>query len=211
RLVFRRASQTCEFTKGGCTMNKALILLTLSFVSLGSLHAQQCLDSNRAFSTHPVTSGIEEHVVPSDGGDHHFNSFFDMSCHYQSNAVAPTQYCDTTSSTQATITSAVESGELTNLLLSHFIGANAKGGLQIGVNGATATTGGTAAGTVRDCLTSCDVTVAISGSSNGIGLSVTFPPSTLWAKEVSDGISCGPVLDPTFAPPPPCTPLPRAG
>jgi len=181
-------------------MNKALILLTL-FISFGSLHAQQCSDSNMFASTHPVTSGIEEHVVPSDGGDHHFVSFFDKSCHYQSNAVAPTQYCDTTSSTQATITSAVESGELTNLLLSHFIGANAKGGLQTGVNGATATTGGTAAGTVRDCLTSCDVTVAISGSSNGIGLSVTFPPSNVWAKEVSDGISCGPILDPTFAPP----------
>jgi hypothetical protein len=193
-------------------MNKALILLTLSFISLGSLHAQQCLDSNRAFSTQPTTSGVAEHVVPSDGGDHHFNSFFDMSCHYQSDAVAPTQYCVTTSSTQVTITSAVESGELTNLLFSHFIGANAKGGLQTGVNGATATTGGTAAGTVRDCVTSCDVTVGISGSSNGIGLSVTFPSSTLWAQEApAPGISCGPILDPTFAAPPPCTPLPRAG
>lgn len=193
-------------------MNKALIVLTLSFISLGSLHAQQCLDSNRAFSTQPTTSGVAEHVVPSDGGDHHFNSFFDMSCHYQSDAVAPTQYCVTTSSTQVTITSAVESGELTNLLFSHFIGANAKGGLQTGVNGATATTGGTAAGTVRDCVTSCDVTVGISGSSNGIGLSVTFPSSTLWAQEApAPGISCGPILDPTFAAPPPCTPLPRAG
>ena len=193
-------------------MNKALILLTLSFISLGSLHAQQCLDSNRAFSITPTTSGVAEHVVPSDGGDHHFNSFFDMSCHYQSDAVAPTQYCVTTSSTQVTITSALESGELTNLLFSHFIGANAKGGFQTGVNGATATTGGKAAGAVRDCVTSCDVTVGISGSSNGIGLSVSFPPSTLWTQEApAPGISCGPVADPTFAPPPPCKPLPRAG
>ena len=192
-------------------MNKALILLTLSFVSLVSLHAQQCSDLDKVQFRDLPTSGVEEHVVPSDGGDHHFVSSFDKVCRYQSNAVAPTQYCDTTSSTQVTITSAVESGELTNLLFSHFIGANAKGGLQTGVNGATATTGGTAAGTVRDCVTSCDVTVGISGSSNGIGLSVTFPPSNVWAKEVSDGISCGPVLDPTFAPPPPCTPLPRAG
>jgi len=192
-------------------MNKALILLTLSFVSLVSLHAQQCSDLDKVQFRDLPTSGVEEHVVPSDGGDHHFVSSFDKVCRYQSNAVAPTQYCDTTSSTQVTITSAVESGELTNLLFSHFIGANAKGGLQTGVNGATATTGGTAAGTVRDCVTSCDVTVGISGSSNGIGLSVTFPPSNVWAKEVSDGISCGPVLDPTFAPPPPCNPLPRAG
>jgi len=193
-------------------MNKALILLTLSFISLGSLHAQQCLDSNRAFFITPTTSGIAEHVVPSDGGDHHFNSFFDMSCHYQSDAVAPTQYCVTTSSTQATITSALESGELTNLLFSHFIGANAKGGLTTGVNGATATTGGKAAGAVRDCVTSCDVTVQLDASADGVGIKVTFPPSTLWAQEApAPGISCGPVLDPAFAAPPPCKPLPRAG
>jgi hypothetical protein len=193
-------------------VNKALILLTLSFISLGSLHAQQCLDSNRAFSTHPTTSGIAEHVVPSDGGDHHFNSFFDMSCHYQSDAVAPTQYCDTTSSTQAAVTSAVESGELTNLLFSHFIGANAKGGLSKGVNGATATTGGTAAGAVRDCVTSCDVTIQLDASADGVGIKVAFPPSTLWAQEApAPGISCGPILDPAFAPPAPCKSLPRAG
>jgi hypothetical protein len=193
-------------------MKKALILLTLSFISLGSLHAQQCSDSNRVFSNTPLTSDAKEHVVPSDGGDHHFGSFFDMSCHYQSNAVAPAQYCDTTSSTQATITSAGESGELTNILFSHFIGANAKGGLTRGVNGATATTGGMAAGAVRDCLTSCDVTVQLDASADGVGIKVTFPPSNVWAQEApAPGISCGPILDPTFAPPPPCTPLPRAG
>jgi hypothetical protein len=184
-------------------MNKALILLTLSFVSLGSLHAQQCSDMDKTLFNATKTSGVAEHVVPSDGGDHHFTSTFVKVCRYQSDAVAPTRYCDTTSATQVTITSAVESGELTNLLFSHFIGANAMGGLQTGVNGATATTGGTAAGTVRDCLTSCDVTVGISGSSNGVGLSVSFPPSNVWAQPVSDGISCGPILDPFFAPPPP--------
>ena len=192
-------------------MNKALILLTLSFVSLGSLHAQQCSDLDKVQFNAPKTSGVEEHVVPSDGGDHHFVSTFDKVCRYRSNAVAPTQYCDTTSSTQVAITSAVESGELTNLLFSHFIGANAKGGLQTGVNGATATTGGTAAGTVRDCVTSCDVTIQLDASADGVGIKVTFPPSNVWAKEVSDGISCGPVLDPIFAPPPPCKPLPKAG
>lgn len=201
-------------------MKKALILLTLSFISFGSLHALQCADSTCApkcsdsnfvnFNT-PLTSDATEHVVPSDGGDHHFGSFFNFSCNYQSNAIAPTQYCVTTSSTQATITSAVESGELTNILFSHFIGANAKGGLTTGVNGATATTGGMAAGAVRDCLTTCDVTVQLDASADGVGIKVTFPPSTVWTQEVPRGISCGPVLDPTFAPPPPCTPLPRAG
>jgi hypothetical protein len=192
-------------------MKKALILLTLSFISLGSLHAQQCSDSNRAFSDTPQTSDTKEHVVPSDGGDHHFNSFFVTSCHYQSDAVAPTQYCVATSSTQVSITSAVESGALTNLLFSHFIGANAKGGLSRGVNGATATSGGTAAGAVRDCVTSCDVTIQLDASADGVGIKVGFPPSTLWVQEVPRKISCGQVLDPIFAPPPPCTPLPRAG
>ena len=91
-------------------MNKALILLTLSFVSLGSLHAQQCSDMDKTLFNATKTSGIEEHVVPSDGGDHHFTSTFVKVCRYQSDAVAPTQYCDTTSATQVTITSAVESG-----------------------------------------------------------------------------------------------------
>lgn len=187
-------------------MNKALILLAL-FISFGSLHAQQCSDLDNVHFHDFTTSGVEEHVVPSDGGDHHFVSSFDQVCRYQSDAVAPTQYCDTTSSTQVAITSAVESGQLTNLLFSHFIGANAMGGLSAGVNGATATSGGTAAGTVRDCVTSCDVTVGISGSSNGIGLSVSFPPSNVWAQQVPRQISCGPILDPTFVPPPPspCT------
>jgi hypothetical protein len=192
-------------------MKKALILLTLSFISFGSLHAQQCSDSDHVSFDTPLTSNAIEHVVPSDGGDHHFSSFFDMACRYQSNATAPTQYCVTTSSTQATITSALESGELTNLLFSHFIGANAKGGIQTGVNGATATTGGMAAGVVRDCVSSCDVTIQLDASSDGVGIKVTFPPSNVWAPEVPRGISCGPVPDPTFAPPPPCQPLPRAG
>jgi hypothetical protein len=194
-------------------MNKALILLTLSFVSLGSLHAQQCSDSDKTLFHSLQTGDVTEHVVPSDGGDHHFNSTFDKVCRYQSDGAGATQYCDVTSATQVAITSAIESGELTNILFSHFIGANAMGGLQTGVNGATATTGGTAAGAVLDCLPliGCAVTVSISGSSNGVGLSVSFPPSTVWKQPVSDGISCGPILDPTFAPPPPCTPLPRAG
>lgn len=192
-------------------MKKALILLTLSFISLGSLHAQQCGDSDVVDSNIPQASNTKEHVVPSDGGDHHFTSFFDRTCRYRSNAVAPTQYCVATSSTQVTITSAVESGELTNLLFSHFIGANAKGGLSTGVNGATATSGGTAAGAVRDCVTSCDVSIQLDASADGVGIKVGFPPSTLWVQEVPIGTSCGPILDPTFAPPPPCNPLPRAG
>jgi hypothetical protein len=192
-------------------MKKTLILLTLSFISLGSLHAQQCSDQDVAAFNTPLTSDAKEHVVPSDGGDHHFSSFFDKVCRYQSNAVAPTQYCVTTSSTQVTITSALESGELTNILFSHFIGANAKGGLTTGVNGATATTGGMAAGAVRDCVSSCDVSIQLDASADGVGIKVAFPPSTLWVQEVPDGISCGPILDPTFAPPPPCKPLPRAG
>jgi hypothetical protein len=194
-------------------MNKALILLALSFISLGSLHAQQCSDSDKVEFNAPTTSGVAEHVVPSDGGDHHFVSTFDKVCRYQSDGAGATQYCDVTSATQVAITSTSESGALTNLIDAHFIGANAMGGLQTGVNGATASTGGTAAGAVLDCfpLTGCAVTVSISGSSNGIGLSVSFPPSNVWAQPVSDGISCGPVLDPSFNPKPPCTPLKRVG
>jgi hypothetical protein len=191
-------------------MKKALILLALSFISFGSSHAQQCSDSDFVNFNTPLTSNTIEHVVPSDGGDHHFSSFFDFACRYQSNAAGPTQYCVTTSSTQATITSALESGELINLLFSHFIGANAKGGLTTGVNGATATTGGMAAGAVRDCVTSCDVTIQLDASADGVGMKVTFPPSNVWSQEVPRGISCGPVQDPTFVKQP-CTPLPRGG
>ena len=189
-------------------MKKALILLLLSFICLGSLQAQTCSDNNFATFMVPNTSGIEEHVVPSDGGDHHFTTFFTMSCHYQSNPVAPSQFCNTTSASQAELTSVSESGATTPLFFRHFIGASAKGGLQVGVNGATASTSALAAGAVLDCIFSCAVTVGISGSSNGVGLSASFPPTPLWHKETpASGISCGPVLDPTFAqPPPPCDP-----
>ena len=184
-------------------MKKALILL-LSFISLGSLHAQQCSDADKTGFRSLQTGDVTEHVAPSDGGDHHFNSTFDKVCRYQSDGAGATQYCDVTSATQAAITTTSESGALTNLIDAHFIGANAQGGLQTGVNGTTASTGGTAAGAVLDCLPliGCTVTVSISGSSNGVGLSVSFPPSTVWKQPVSDGISCGPILDPTFVPSP---------
>lgn len=184
-------------------MKKALILLTLSIISCGSLRAQcldattcppapQCSDSDFVSFITPLVGDRTEHIVPSDGGDHHFGSFFDFSCHYRSNAIAPTQYCVTTSHTGVSATPS-ESGELTNLLEDHFIGANAKGGLQTGVNGATASTGGLAAGAVRDCLISCDVTIQLDASSDGIGIKVSFPPNTVWTQEVASGISCGPV------------------
>ncbi|HKF23135.1 MAG TPA: hypothetical protein VKE93_16290 [Candidatus Angelobacter sp.] len=179
---------------------KTLILLTLSLVSFGLLQAQSpsCQDSDFVNFRTYTPSDRTEHVVPSDGGDHHFGAFFDFACRYQSNPVAPTQYCVTTSATQPSITSTSESGELTNLFQDHFIGANAKGGIATGVNGATATTGGKGAGAVRDCLISCDVIIQLDGSSDGVGIKVTFPPSAVWDKEVADGIACGPILDPTF-------------
>jgi hypothetical protein len=40
--------------RNGGTMKKALILLTLSFVSLGSLHAQQCRDSDKVQFNAPM-------------------------------------------------------------------------------------------------------------------------------------------------------------
>ncbi|MBZ5520895.1 MAG: hypothetical protein LAP21_01420, partial [Acidobacteriia bacterium] len=173
----------------------------LSFISFGLLHAQKCSDSNYVSFTTPLTRDATEHVVPSDGGDHHFSSFFGMACNYQSDAVAPTQYCVTTSTTQAEVTTVSESGETTPLFYRHYIGANARGGSQKGVNGATASSGGKAAGAVLDCIFSCAVTIQLDAPGDGIGIKVTFPPSTLWAQEApASGISCGPVLDPTFGP-----------
>jgi hypothetical protein len=42
-------------------MKKALILLTLSFVSLGSLHAQQCRDSDKVQFNAP-TAGFKNRL-----------------------------------------------------------------------------------------------------------------------------------------------------
>ena len=189
-------------------MKKALILLTLSIISCGLLRAQcldattctapKCSDLNTAGFVVPSVSDRTEHVVPGDGGDHHFSSFFDFSCHYQSNAVSPTQYCVATSSTQVSATPS-ESGETTPLFFRHFIGANAKGGLQTGVNGATATTGGVGAAAVLDCILSCAITIQLDAPGNGIGIKVAFPPSPVWGQAVAAGTSCGPVLDPTFS------------
>src|SRR5882762_1515463 len=58
----------------------------------------------------PRNSNTKEH----DNGDHHFDSVFDAVCVYRSAAPTPTRYCDTTSSTQASIFPD-ESGDLSNL------------------------------------------------------------------------------------------------
>ena len=185
------------------------MILTLSTISCGSLRAQcldpatctgptQCSDTVASEFVVLRASDRTEHVVPSDGGDHHFSALFDKSCHYQSNPVNPTQYCVTTSATQVSVTPS-ESGQTTPLFFRHFIGANAKGGLQTGANGATATTGGVGAAAVLDCIFSCAVTIGLSGSSNGLSISVSFPPSPVWQQAVADGMACGPILDPTFS------------
>src|SRR5205807_8538803 len=116
-----------------------------------------------------------EHVMPSDGGDHHFGTFYDWGCRYKSNAIAPTQYCVTTSFTQAEVGDISESGETTPLFFRHFIGANARGGIQQGVNGATASSGGKGAGAVMDCIFSCAITIQLDAAGCGIGFKVSFP------------------------------------
>lgn len=188
-------------------MKKTLILLMLS-LSFGWLNAQtapptptpRCEDQEAIGSIAPLVRDVQEHVVPSDGGDHHFTTLYDFGCHYQSTATGPTQYCVTTSFVQASVTPS-ETGALTNIFQKHFIGANAKGGTATGVNGATATSGGLGAGAVKDCALSCDVTIGLSGSNNGVGISVSFPPSTLWQQEAPAKTSaCGAVLDPNFTP-----------
>ena len=105
------------------------------------------------------------------------------------------------SATQAGATP-FESGDTTPILHSHFIGKDAKGGQQTGENGATATTSGLTAAAVLDCVISCAVELQISGSDNGLGLSVKFPASPVWSQTATaTGISCGPVLDPNFTAP----------
>lgn len=183
-------------------MKKALIVLTLLFPGLCSLHGQTCSDSDFVSFTNPTNRDIKEHI----NGDHHFDSTFDMVCRYESHTPDPTEYCVTTSATQAAVFPN-ETGDTTPLLHDHFIGADAKGGQQIAVNGATATTSGLTAAAVQDCIISCAVVVTVSGSQDGVGLSAQFPITTLWSKTApASGISCGPVLDPTFTPPPPPPP-----
>jgi len=177
-------------------MKRTIIVLVLLFFRFSPLYGQLCRDSDRTKFTQPTNKDTKEHIT----GDHHFDSFFGTVCRYQSTAPEPSQFCDVLSATDASATP-FESGDTTPILHSHFIGSDAKGGQQTGVNGATATTSGLTAAAVLDCVISCAVELSISGSDNGVGLTVKFPASPVWSKTATTtGISCGPILDPTLNP-----------
>jgi len=193
-------------------MKKALILLTFSFiVACGSLRAQQCSDRNFFRAPTGGAIDVQEHI-PVDLGSHGYTTKHSLSCLYSS-TVPASPYCVTNSSSDVHVTETHEHGVLTNLVMfPHFIGSSEKGASQLGVNGAAAVSGDLGAFAVENCLFSCTVVIQIGGSANGVDFKAAFPPTTLWTHQDPQGISCGPVLDPTFvAPPPPCTPIPRAG
>ena len=52
--------------------------------------------------------------------------------------------------------------------------------------------GATLAATVTRCLISCAATISFSGSANGVGISVSFPPSDVFAKTGTLVITCAP-------------------
>ncbi len=179
-------------------MKNAIIMFVMVYSQTTLLLGQAaCKDAFRPNITNPTNSDTKEHI----NGDHHITSLFTSACIYQSSKPSPTKYCDVTSATNASVTP-FESGDTTPILHSHFIGSDAKSGQALGVNGATATSGGLTAGAVVDCILNCAIELTISGSNDGLGLSVKFPQSPLWTQTATaTSMSCGAVLDPALLPP----------
>ncbi len=108
-------------------------------------------------------------------------------------------------------------GTLTGFLPHFHVGGMGTKSGQEGGN-QTAQCQGTNAVSFLDCLTStCSVTVSVSGSSNGIGATITFANSSLWNDNQATVHNCQsrstaptptPTPPPPPPPPPPCSPPP---
>lgn len=62
-------------------------------------------------------------------------------------------------------------------------------------NGPSTSCGGQMAGAVRSCLSimpTCDITVSISGSSHGIGGSISYSATTIWNPTYNYNLTCAP-------------------
>lgn len=160
----------------------ALCVLVLA----APLAAQNCSSFSGTFSSFQVAKDSKEHSTYN-----HANYFGEYgSCVYS--AQANTNNCAISCSTDTSPSYPFEHGSVTGLR-QHGINAATVAG-NAGSNGPSITCGGQYAVAVRSCysfLPNCDVTVGISGSSHGIGGSVSISPSALWNITLGYPYTCG--------------------
>jgi len=93
-----------------------------------------------------------------------------------------------------------ETGIIVNLAYSHNDGTNSAGGQATAPNGGVSETcGATVAATVTACLLSCAASIGISVGASGVGASISFPPSQIYAvAPLPTQVTCANEPDPTY-------------
>ncbi len=138
-------------------------------------------------------SGVQEHAT----GSHTFSTNTTESCSYSS---IGQQFCASScyaeGSAFGTDTGTIAAGLLPH---SHTLGAVVNPGTS-NANGAQIQCGATAAVTVTSCVigTSCGATIGFSGGVNGIGVSVSFPPSSIMGTSQPYQMTCALRSDPSY-------------
>lgn len=137
------------------------------------------------------TPGTANHIT----GQHIATGSMQFTCTYTSVGL---QSCATACNAVPTIAE-VDSGTLI-ALYTHNLGTNEAGGQATAPNGgANETCGATVAATVTACLVTCAASISIGVGQSGVGASVSFPPSQIYAvTNLPTQVTCANEPDPNY-------------
>jgi hypothetical protein len=129
-------------------------------------------------------------------GQHSFYTNSAASCTYSSSGQ---QFCSSACSAYGSA-SGVDTGS-TGVIYDHTLGAIVNGGAS-SANGVQISCGATAAVTAVQCLlgTSCGAVIGFSGGAYGIGVNVSFPPSSIYTASQPYTQTCALLADPQYNP-----------
>jgi len=163
-------------------------LVVLLMLAALAANAQDCSQFNATDTPYDSTiSGYEGHT----DGYHKFAYIMGGSCTYSGST--PGKACASTCTSTASAPAEWEVGHVTPVLYHHEIGEDAYIGIvQAPAGGTPIQCAVTVAGAVNSCLLSCAVSIGFSGSTGGIGISISFPAQAVFKKQASLTTSCPP-------------------
>ena len=153
--------------------------------------AQSCTDFNLLTTYAPWDpSNSTGHLT----GNHTFGTNSASTCNYTSSGGT---YCSSTCSAYGSAFGN-DTGAVTPVYDDHTLGAVVNGGVG-SANGAQLQCGAMAAVTAVACLigTSCSATIGFSGGANGVGVSISFPPNSVYTSQQAYTQICALRTDPS--------------
>ena len=164
------------------------LVLTAAF-TVNAWSQTSCSAFNTIFGPFPYTgvSGLSGH----NSGNHHWVTAFGASCSYTgASRCNVTAQAYTGGSCSGCGTGTTESGSLTNPAYTHSGNFNLAQGSASATSGAGANADTEGAAAFRSCVGSCAVAIGLSGSGNGAGFTVSFPPDAIYSDKNYYKVDC---------------------